>query len=315
MENKIPVGISACLLGEKVRFDGGHKQSRFCLDHLTRVFDFSSFCPEVAIGLSIPREPIRMIVPLESPRVVGTRSPELDVTEPLKNYAQDVARANAHLRGYIFMKNSPSCGVFSTKIYKGEHNLPGKHAGMFARTLCEAMPLLPVEEEGRLNDPVLRENFIARVFAYDEWKREVEPSPSAHAIVKFHSRYKYLIMAHSQAAYKQLGRQVAVIGNGEIASNAQNYIQAFMASIARPANRKGHTNALYHMLGYIRETVEGEVRQEIVGLIEEYRKGIVNLAVPVTLLSHYLRRYGSEYINNQAYLQPYEADLGLRNNI
>ncbi len=313
--SKIPVGISACLLGERVRYDGGHKQSRFCLNHLTEVFEFTSFCPEVAIGMSIPREPIRLVAPIESPRVVGTVTKDLDVTEPLQEYASKVAKDNAHLCGYIFMKNSPSCGLYSTKVYKGEHNLPGKHAGMYARTLRELLPLMPVEEEGRLNDAALRENFIAQVFAYHDWRNQVEHNPTPRGLVEFHSRYKYLIMAHGQLPYKKLGQMVAGSGKGDIHELSREYIKEFMFAIKRPANRKGHANTLFHILGYLREHVKGEVRQEIASSIDDYRNGTVNLAVPVTLLSHYLKFYGSDYINSQAYLQPYAKDLGLRNAI
>ena len=313
--SKIPVGISACLLGERVRYDGGHKQSKFCLNHLSRVFEFETFCPEVAIGMTIPREPIRMVAPIDAPRVVGTVSKDLDVTEPLQEYGKKIAAYSENLCGYILMRNSPSCGLYSTKIYKNEHNLPGKYAGMFARTLREENPILPMEEEGRLNDPVLRENFIAQVFAYSDWKKSVAQNPSPRAIVEFHSRYKYLLMAHGQAGYKELGQMVAKVGVSDLSEFCPAYLAKFMAAIARPANRKGHVNTMYHILGYLREQVQGEVRQEIVQMIEDYRKGVTNLSVPVTMLSHYLKFHGSDYINSQAYLEPYAHDLGLRNTI
>ena len=312
---KIPVGISSCLLGEKVRYDGGHKQSRFCLNHLSKVFEFNPFCPEMAIGLGVPREPIRMVAPIESPRVVGTVTKELDVTEPLKDYGKRVAAENGYLCGYIFMKNSPSCGLYSTKIYKNEHNLPGKHAGMYARTLRDELPLLPIEEEGRLNDAVLRENFVAKVFAYHDWKTHVEPNITPRALVQFHSRYKYLVMAHGQMPYKQLGRMIAKAGIGDVDQVAHDYIHGFMAAISKPANRKGHANTLLHLLGYLRNDVEGVVRQQIVRHIDDYREGVVNLAVPVTLLNHYIDMHGSDYVKSQAYLKPYAHNLGLRNSI
>ena len=312
---KIPVGISACLLGQKVRYDGGHKQSRFCLDHLSHVFEFEAFCPEVAIGMSIPREPIRLVAPIENPRAIGTVSPELDVTDELYAYGNEIAEYSKALCGYILMRNSPSCGLFSTKVYKGEQNLPGKHAGIFARSLREGNPLLPMEEEARLNDPVLRENFIARVFALHDWRKSVQSCPSAKALVGFHSRYKYLIMAHGQVPYKSLGRKVAKAGCGEQDVLLKEYIHEFMTAISKPADRKGHANALYHILGYLRDDVSGELRQEIAAHIESYRKGSVNLVVPMTMLNHYLKFHGSEYIKSQAYLSPYVQDLGLRNSI
>jgi len=298
-----------------VRYNGGHKQSKFCLNHLSKVFEFESFCPEVAIGLGTPREPIRLVGSIEQPRVVGTVNNDLDYTDQLFNYGQEIGEYAAKLSGYILMKNSPSCALFSAKIYGEKSNLPGKHAGMFVRGLRKANPLLPLEEEGRLNDAILRENFISRVFAFHDWQQNVAEQPSAHLIVQFHSRYKYLLMAHSQKAYKTLGRMVSEAGLREPEELAADYIQTFMESIAKPANRKGHANTMFHLLGYLRETVPGDTRQDLADNIEDYRKGIVNLAVPMALLNHYLQKHGSDYVQSQAYLQPHAYDLGLRNAI
>lgn len=315
-EKKMSVGISSCLLGDEVRFNGGHKQSRFCLDHLSRVFEFQGFCPEVAIGMGVPREPIRLVGAIEAPRAVGTVDAAMDVTDALAAYGAEIGRLSRSMCGYILMKGSPSCGLYSAKVYNEKGGLqPGKHAGIFARALSAVNPLLPMEEEGRLNDALLRENFIARVFAYSDWRHSVGESPTANKIVKFHSRYKYMLMAHGQKPYRELGQMVAGAGCANITEFAATYIAEFMAAIKKPASRKGHTNTLYHMLGYLRDEVPGEVRQELAASIEEYRTGVVNLAVPVALLKHYLKMHGSDYIKAQAYLEPYAHDLGLRNAI
>ena len=315
LEKKIPVGISSCLMGQEVRYNGGHKQSKFCLDHLSRVFDFQAFCPEVAIGLGVPRETIRMVELEGDVRVVGSVSEHLDVTDALSQYGRDIGEYSKRLCGYILMKNSPSCGLYSAKVYRNDHPLPGKHAGMYVRALQSANPLLPLEEEGRLNDPRLRENFISRVFAYANWKNTVAELPEPKKLVAFHSRYKYLVMAHNHQDYKLLGQLVANAGTGDISERCQEYIEAFMDIISKVASRKGHANTLYHLLGYLREEVPGEVRQELVKNIEDYRKEIVNLSVPMALLSHYLKLYGSDYVKSQAYLAPHAYDLGLRNAI
>lgn len=312
---KIDVGISSCLLGQEVRYNGGHKLSRFCVNHLSHVFEFQAYCPEVAIGLGTPRETIRLVGEADSPRVVGTKTETLDVTDALYDYGKEVAAQSENLCGYIFMKSSPSCGLYSAKVYKNNHPLPGKHSGMFARSMIEALPLLPMEEEGRLNDPRLRENFIARVFAYNDWKISIADNPTPKKLVDFHSRYKYLVMAHSQAGYKRLGQLVAKAGVGDIRDLASEYIEHLMATIKKLASRKGHANAMYHLVGYLREEVPGKVRQELVKNIEDYREDIVNLSVPMALLNHYLKLYGSDYIKKQAYLEPYAYDLGLRNTI
>jgi len=313
--DKIAVGISSCLLGHEVRYNGGHKQSKFCLNHLSQVFEFHSFCPEVAIGLGVPREPIRLVDLEGEVRAIGTASDNLDVSDALLAYGREIGLLSESLCGYILMKKSPSCGLFSAKVYRNEQPLPGKHAGLFVRALQEVNPLLPLEEEGRLNDPILRENFIARVFAYHDWKSHMYTDPTPNKLVEFHSRYKYLLMAHGQKPYKKLGQMVAKAGIGDIKTLAKQYIKEFMTSITQLASRKGHTNTLYHLLGYLREEVSGTVRQELAKSIEDYRLGAVNLAVPVALLKHYLKLYGSDYIKKQAYLEPYSHDLGLRNTI
>ncbi len=256
-----------------------------------------------------------MVGDIEAPRVVGTVDATRDVTEALVSYGKEIAQYAERLSGYVLMKNSPSCGLYSAKIYRNDHPLPGKHAGMFARTLMNECPLLPMEEEGRLNDPRLRENFIARVFAYHDWRASVGAKPTAKKLVDFHSRYKYFVMAHSLAAYKRLGQHVAHAGIGDIHQLAAEYIEHLMLSIKKLASRKGHANTMYHLLGYLRQEVPGNIRQALVKGIEDYREGITNLAVPMALLHHYLKMYGSDYVNAQAYLEPYAYDLGLRNTI
>lgn len=313
--DKIAVGISSCLLGHEVRYNGGHKQSKFCLNHLSKVFEFHPFCPEVAIGLGVPREPVRIIDVDGAHRVVGTVNGSLDVTDALARYGEEIGRYSKALCGYILMKKSPSCGLFSAKVYRGEQSLPGKHAGIYARGLMNANPILPMEEEGRLNDPLLRENFITRVFAYNDWKACMSQGMSARKLIAFHSRYKYLLMAHGQSPYKKLGQMVSKAGEGDIDALTEAYIKEFMASITNLASRKGHTNTLYHLLGYLRDGVSGEIRQELAKNIEDYRLGIVNLAVPMALLNHYLKLYGSDYVKSQAYREPHSYDLGLRNTI
>ncbi len=314
-EDKIPVGISSCLLGQEVRYNGGHKRSRVCLNSFARVFDYRAFCPEVAIGMGVPREAIRLVDAPDSPRVVGTKTPTLDVTDELYAYGLEVGRTSEDLSGYILMKNSPSCGLYSAKVYRGESPLPGKHAGMFVRGLRHTQPLLPMEEEGRLNDPVLRENFIAAVYAYHDWRTNFMVEPSPNALVAFHSKYKFLVMAHGQAPYKQLGRIVADAGASGFDERINAYIAALMETLKKPASRKGHVNTLFHILGYLRDTVAGDVREDIHRVIESYRLGFVNLSVPATMLHHYVKRFGSDYVNEQAYLNPYSEELGLRNTI
>jgi len=312
---KIPIGISSCLLGEEVRYNGGHKRSRVCLDQLGSIFDYRPYCPEVAVGLGIPREAIRIVDMDNQHRVVGTKTDSIDVTDELLEYGKSVGEVTKGFSGYVLMKNSPSCGLYSAKVYRNSSPLPGKFSGLFVRGLKEVNPLLPLEEEGRLNDPVLRENFVAWVSAYHDWRMTIADNPSPKLLVEFHSRYKYLVMSHSQQSYKALGQLVAGVGGADFEQCVRDYIELLMKTLKKPANRKGHVNTLQHIVGYLRDKVEPDVRKELNDIITSYRMEHVNLSVPATMLNHYLRRYGSDYINAQVYLNPYSDDLGLRNSI
>lgn len=318
----IPVGISACVLGESVRYNGGHKRSRFCTDVLSEIFAFKPYCPEVAIGLGVPRPTIRLVGDPEQPRVVGSDDPELDVTDKMRDYSQRTALTMTDLCGYVFIKNSPSCGAFKVKVYNDDpdskcYGYPQQEGGrgLFAAAVMDNNPLLPVEEEGRLNDPPLRENFILRVFALYHWRQSVAREPNAGALIDFHSRYKYTLMAHSQKGYRELGQIAANHDKLDIEPLCHCYISRFMATLAKPASRKNHCNTLHHIVGYLKRTVDGEIRRDILDVIDQYRQGVVHLSVPITLLKHYVDRYGNDYIRSQAYLDPYPLELGLRNQI
>ncbi len=318
----IPVGISACVVGQEVRYNGGHKRSRFCTEVLATVFDFKPYCPEVAIGLGIPRPTIRLVGDSSRPDVIGTDKPELNVTKDLYHYSEATAQKMTDLCGYIFIKNSPSCGAFKVKVYNNDPDSKSfgypqetKGQGVFAKAVMDANPLLPIEEEGRLNDPPLRENFILRVFALHYWRAQVAANLSVAAIVEFHSRYKYTLMAHSQSGYKALGQLVANQAGIDQTELANQYIAMFMKTIAKPATRKNHVNTLLHILGYLKRTVAGDIRKDILDVIDQYHKGMVHLSVPITLLKHYVEHFGNDYIRSQIYLDPYPLALGLRNQI
>lgn len=314
-ESRIPVGISACLLGQEVRYNGGHKRSLFCIRDLAPYFEFTPYCPEVAIGMGIPRPTIRLQGDFDQPQVVGSDDQTLNVTEPMREYSAKTAPEMTAYSGFIFMKNSPSCGLYSAKVYtdKGYVHQQGKRAGIFAEAVVAANPNLPVEEEGRLNDPVLRESFIARVFVYHEIKTQALTGKTPGKLVALHSRLKYFSMAYSQTLYKKLGQLVATAGNGDIEALWDEYVTELMQGTRKAPNHRGHSNVLYHLLGYVNDEVTGSLRQELVEAIEEYRNHQVPLAVPMKLIGHYLEHYASDYIKQQFYLRPYPKELGLRN--
>jgi uncharacterized protein YbgA (DUF1722 family)/uncharacterized protein YbbK (DUF523 family) len=318
-DNKIPVGISACLTGQPVRFNGSHKRSRFCTDTLSQYFDFRPVCPEVAIGMGTPREPIRLVseTPTDTEiRAVGVDSPDLDVTDALRAEAVSTSAANQDLCGFIFMQKSPSCGVFAVKRYLKNGHPEGKASGIFASEFARLNPLLPIEEAGRLNDAALRENFMVRVFAFRDWQLFTQTTITPARLIEFHSRYKYLVMAHSIVQYKAAGKLLSDL-SGDIDYIAEQYFELLMTALAKPASRKMHTNTMMHLQGYLKKLITPEDKAELQRLIMEYRRGIIPLVVPLTLLKHHLNHFGdaNRYAREQVYLNPHPYEMGLRNSL
>lgn len=318
MHTKLPtpkIGISACLLGNPVRFNGGHKESRLCSETLAQHFEFVPVCPEVAIGLGTPREPIRLVGDTDAPKAVGTVRPELDVTEALAAYGRQIAEQLHDINGYILMQKSPSCGMERVKVYAANgHTQPGGGSGVFAQALMQACPDLPVEEDGP-NDAVLRENFLTRVYAHADWQRLRQAGLSRRAIVDFHSRYKYQLMASNPLQYKVLGRLVAQLAEHSLEEFAPQYFSQLMQALKKPATRGTHCNVLLHLSGYLKDALGAEDRREMRHLIDQYRAGVIPLVVPLTLLKHHFRRHPDHYVARQAYMQPHPETLSLRNGI
>ena len=310
------LGISACLLGEPVRYNGGHKASRLCLDVLSRHFDFSPVCPEVAIGLGVPRPTLRLVGDHDAPRALIQRAGDRDVSEALRDLGRQQAGLLRDICGYIFMQQSPSCGLQRVKLYRPDGQLrPPGARGLYAEAFCAARPELSVEEEGRLNDPVIRENFLTRVFAYAAWQKLCAQGLTRHALITFHSRYKYQLMAHNPRQYSVLGQRLAMIGNQPLDDFAPAYFRDFMRALGSCATRGTHSNVLQHLAGYLKHELPAAEKSELQRLIEQYRAGVIPLVVPLTLLKHHFRRHPHPYVDIQAYLQPHPEDLSLRNAI
>ena len=320
IESNIKIGISACLMGQPVRFNGGHKRSRFCTDVLSKYFEFVGVCPEVGIGMSTPRQAIRLMSESADDsniRAVGSDDASLDVTEQLIDYAEQKASEMSDLCGFIFMQKSPSCGVYGVKRYLANGHPEGTTSGIFAREFIARHPLLPVEEAGRLNDDALRENFMVRVYTYHEWTSFRQQGLTPAALIDFHSRYKYLVMAHSLVHYKSMGQLLANLTRDTLEHIADEYFEQLMTALAKPASRKMHTNTLMHLQGYLKNLVTAQDKQELTGIIEQYRTGIVPLIVPLTLLKHHLNHHeeANAYARQQVYLNPHPYELGLRNSL
>jgi len=312
---KLKLGVSQCLLGEKVRFDGGHKRFNFVVNELQPFVDFISVCPEVGAGLGIPRPPIQLNKSSGNIRIVEIKNKDNDVTDALKAYSNQVVGTFSELHGFIVKSKSPSCGLERVNIMNAKGQYEKKGVGIFTKELMERYPNLPIEEEGRLNDAAIRENFITRIYAYQRWHQFLEDTPSLSTLIEFHQNHKLLLMAHNVNAYRRLGRLVAETTLGNLQQNIIQYINEFMGALRFKATLKKHTNVLQHLTGYLKKESSKADKQELVEIIEQYRLGLIPLIVPMTLLKHYFRIHPNEYIANQVYLNPHPNELMLRNHV
>lgn len=312
---KIPIGISSCLLGNKVRYDGQHKHDPYLSETLGKFFEYTPVCPEVQCGLSIPREAMRLVGSAENPRLVTIKT-GIDYTDRMKNWGEEILTflADKKLCGFIFKAKSPSSGMERIKIYPEKGGTPQKNGrGIFAAMYMERFPLTPVEEEGRLHDPLLRENFIERVFAYRRWQELTESDFSVHGLMQFHAAHKLLLMAHSNVHYRECGSIAASATKTNLMETSNRYFNLFMEGMKKPATISKNCNVLQHILGYFKKNLTAEEKAETLELIENYRKELIPLIVPVTLMNHYVRKYDEKYLKDQYYLHPHPMELKLRN--
>jgi uncharacterized protein YbgA (DUF1722 family)/uncharacterized protein YbbK (DUF523 family) len=313
-EKRIRLGVSACLLGQRVRYDGQHKLDPFLTETLSRFVDYVPVCPEVECGLSVPREAMRLVGDPASPRLM-TRRTGVDMTERMLNWTRDkiAELQKSDLCGFIFKAKSPSSGMERVKVYSAKGDVIGSAPGIFAREFMKAFPLLPVEDEGRLRDPDLRENFIERVFTLQRY-REAIGMDSLEVLMRFHARHKYLILSHSETYARAMGRALAASDRKtDLAGLLSGYERLLLESLALRATPAKHTNVLQHMLGFFRDSLTADEKQELLEIFRGFRTGMIPLIVPVTLIKHHVRKYGVDYLKDQAYLDPHPLELKLRN--
>ncbi len=312
---KISIGISACLLGKKVRYDGGHKHDRYITDTLGQFFDYVPVCPEVEYGLPVPREAMHLADNVEDPRLVTVHT-GIDHTEGMKTWAGKKLDelAGKDLSGYIFKSKSPSSGMRGVKVYMGSAPPVHRGVGIFAAAFMKRFPLIPVEDEGRLHDPGLRENFIERVFVFQRWQQFKKKGASLKDLVEFHGNHKLLIMAHSPKHLSLLGKLVGgAKGFGPRLNDL--YIETLMEGLHLIATASKNTNVLQHIMGYFKKDLGSEEKKELIEIIDRYHRGLIPLIVPVTLLNHYVLKYNQPYLDKQYYLNPHPVELMLRNHV
>jgi uncharacterized protein YbgA (DUF1722 family)/uncharacterized protein YbbK (DUF523 family) len=317
LPDRVNILVSACLLGEKVRYDGGHKRDLFLNETLGPFVEWVRVCPEVDCGLPVPREAMRLVGEPAQPRLVTNRT-GIDHTERMERWAKARLEelSGLDLCGYICKKDSPSSGMERVRVYGGADAIPTRAgAGVFTRMFMERFPRIPVEEEGRLTDPVLREMFVERVFCLRRFRDLLARPLSRGALVDFHTDHKLLILSHDRGHYEEMGRLVAGAKTFPTGILYQKYEGIFMAALARKATPKKCADVLSHMMGYFRKILSSAEKKEMIEVIDQYRRRLVPLVVPITLIRHYVRKYDVAYLARQVFLNPHPVELMLRNHV
>jgi uncharacterized protein YbgA (DUF1722 family)/uncharacterized protein YbbK (DUF523 family) len=314
--DRITIGISTCLLGEKVRFDAGHKHDRYITDILGAYFEFIPVCPELEVGMGVPRESIRLLGTADNPRLVGLKS-GTDWTEKMNAYSHARVKQleSYNLSGYIFKADSPSCGMERVRVHS-DRGMPTRNGrGLYTEVFMKHFPLVPVEEEGRLHDARLRENFIERIFGYHRLQTLVSTGFRRKDLIDFHTRHKYLLLSHSPKHYEILGRFVAKQRDLSTAELERQYSSLFMEALKIKTTAKKNVNVLKHILGFLREFITADERKDILQIIDDYHRELIPLIVPITVIAHYTRKHKIPYIQEQIYLNPHPKELMLRNHV
>ena len=316
MQEKFKVGISACLLGENVRWNGGHKQDRYLMDTLGRFVEYVPVCPEVECGLGIPRETLRLVGDPQTPRLVTTKT-KIDHTDRMQQWARKKLKtlANENLCGFIFKCDSPSSGMIRVKVYNAKGMPEKKGVGIFARAFMDQFPLIPVEDDGRLHDPKIRENFIEQIFTLKRWRENLTSKASVGNLVDFHTRQKLLILSHSQKHYRAMGKLVAGGKKMPIRSLYHEYETILLDALKLKTTVKKNVNVLQHIMGYFKKHLSADEKQELLEVFDQYRQELVPLLVPVTLINHFVRKHDQPYLKQQTYLHPHPLELKLRTHV
>jgi uncharacterized protein YbgA (DUF1722 family)/uncharacterized protein YbbK (DUF523 family) len=314
--HKVKIGISACLLGEKVRYDGGHRLDRYITDALGNYFEWVPVCPEVEYGLPVPRESMHLVGDPASPHIVTVKT-GVDHTEGIKKWAADKLRQldKEDLCGFIFKSKSPSSGISGIKVYTPSGMPSNRGTGIFGGAFMRYFPLIPIIDDGRLHNPNLRENFIEQVFVYNLWKDFLKNGPELRDLITFHTNLKLLILSHSPKHYSTLGKLIAQAKKYQPDVLYSEYIEILMEGVRLLATSKKNTNVLLHIAGYFKKLIPTEEKRKLLGIIEQYHKGYIPLIVPVILINHYVREFDEPFLKNQYSLNPHPVELMLRNHV
>ncbi len=315
MIEKMKIGISSCLLGNEVRYNGNHASDPFVINTFAPYVDFIEVCPEVECGMPIPRETIDLYGEIDNPRLISNGA-KIDFTMQMQKWVQKRLKELAHenLYAYIFKKNSPSCGLYDIRVYPDSEKSPLKAGvGMFSRAFLEHFPTIPAEDEERLHDPDSREHFIEKIFIMQRWRQLMQKPASRHQLIDFHTRHKLIFLAHNQQHYRLMGKFIAKIAELELETAYLQYFTLMTTLLNFKTTPKKHVNVLMHMLGYFKKELSSAEKQEMLDLINRFSQGLLPLIVPITMFKHYIQKYKREYLANQHYVEPHPLELKLRN--
>ncbi len=314
MLTPIKIGVSSCLLGNKVRYDGGHSHDRFLTQTLGLFAEYVPVCPEVECGMPTPREVVRLVGSTENPRL-ETQKTAVDKTDQMKTWIKDRLKelTKEDLCGFIFRSKSPSSGLYRIRVYGDDGKVRKNGTGLFAKAFTEAFPRIPVEEAGRLNDPKLRENFIENIFSLQRWRQLRDHHVTLGGLVAFHTQNKLLILSHNQDIYRKMGKLVAQGKNDAFSQLIDTYESHLLKALRLPPTLKKNINVLQHIMGYFKKNLSSDEKQELLTVFDQYRSGYVPLIVPITLINHYVRKYDQPWLKTQTYLNPHPFELKLRN--
>jgi uncharacterized protein YbgA (DUF1722 family)/uncharacterized protein YbbK (DUF523 family) len=316
MEERVRLGISSCLLGNAVRWNSGHKLDRFLTNTLGQFVDYVPVCPEVEAGFGVPRESFRLVGDPENPRLITFKS-KVDHTEQMLSWARKRVREleKEDLHGFIFKSDSPSSGMIRVKVYTEKGMPVKKGVGMFAREFMAHFPLIPAEDDGRLHDAKIRENFIERIFTLRRWRNTIAKGKSMGNLVDFHTRNKLLILSHSPKHAKMMGKLVAGGKQMPIEDLYAQYEAVLMEALSLKTTPKKNLNVLQHLMGYFKKQLSKDEKQELLDVFDRYRQEFVPLVVPITLINHFVRKYDQQYLKLQTYLNPHPVELKLRTHV
>ena len=315
MNEKMKIGISSCLIGNEVRYNGGHARDLFVINTFAPYVDFVAVCPEVECGMPVPREAVHLVGDVNNPRLMSTKT-NIDFTSQMQNWSHKkvLELEKEQLCGFIFKKGSPSCGLHRIRVYQGAGKQPLRTGiGMFTRIFIDHFPTLPVEDEGRLHDPTLREHFIEKIFIMQRWRQLIKKPHSRHALIAFHTGHKLIFLAHNQVNYRRMGKFIANIAELEIETAYQQYFILMTTLLKFKTTPKKHVNVLMHMLGFFKKELTSAEKEEMLTIIDQFSRGLLPLIVPITMFKHYIRKYNKTYLANQHYVEPHPLELKLRN--